>query len=520
MKKAFVMFGCLMQLAVAVVAQAQVQTAGTLYVQLYASSASAGAATWTNSASLGNFTKVGSPALSNDVAGSGIPGVYFNGTSDAYQGPNSVADLDGASDRSIEVWAYNPALLQEETTVSWGHRGFADRDLAFNFGNNGTWGAATHWDDDVSWGAAAPSAVAWHHLVYTYSNQVARVYIDGGLANSKNLTGPLNTFAGEPINLACQRDSANGPRSLWYSGYLNTVRIHGGVLTASQILNNYQLGPATGSLAAPTGLKVTAGYNEVYLQWNAVGGASYRVKRATAVGGPYVLLATNLVTTNYLDSGLLTGVEYFYEVSAASSTSISGDSSPVSAILGVPTQPLAAGTLQVDLRSADVSASGAVWTNRGALTGNFLAVGAPVLSNNVAGSGIPGVYFNGTTDAYQGPNSLADLDGGSDRSIEVWAYNPDLAQEETTVSWGHRGSVRQDVAFNFGNNEIWGAATHWDDDVSWGNAPPDAGAWQHLIYLYENSAVRVYVNGELRNSKILAGPLNTYAGEPIHGLPA
>lgn len=217
--------------------------AGTLYVDLRASAFGAGTATWTNLGALGNFTRVGTPAVSNNVAGTGVPGVFFNGSSGAYQGPNSVADIEGGSDRSIEVWAYNPSLVAEETMVSWGHRGFVRQDLAFNFGSHANWGAATHWGDDVGWGTS-PTANAWHHLVYTYAANVVKVYVDGALWNTQTLGGPLDTFTNEPINLACQRDTANGTRSLWFSGYLNTVRVHGGVLNDDQILASYANGPA------------------------------------------------------------------------------------------------------------------------------------------------------------------------------------------------------------------------------------------------------------------------------------
>jgi len=142
-------------------AVAQVQQAGTLYVHLRASDASAGSATWINQGTLGNFTKVGGPSLVTNVAGTGFAGVLFGGvTNDAYLGPNSVPDIDGSGDRSIEVWAYNPSLVDEETMVSWGHRGTTRRDMAFNFGSDATWGAATHWADDVSWGPTIPSANA------------------------------------------------------------------------------------------------------------------------------------------------------------------------------------------------------------------------------------------------------------------------------------------------------------------------------------------------------------------------
>ena len=196
---------------------AQTHVAGTLYVNLRATDPSAGTATWTNQGTLGNFAIVGTPGLSNNVVGTGIPGVFFNGTTNqAYLGPNSVADIDGGSDRSIEVWAYNPGLASEETTVSWGHRGTDRRNIAFNFGNNATWGAATHWADDVNWGGQTPSAGAWHHLGYTYSNSVVRIYVDGNLVNTDTMAAPLNTFTNEPINLACQRE-ASLIRSLPYS---------------------------------------------------------------------------------------------------------------------------------------------------------------------------------------------------------------------------------------------------------------------------------------------------------------
>jgi len=69
-----------------------------------------------------NFTNFGAPALVADVANTAIPGVFFNGSS-AYVGPRTAPDLDGASDRSIEVWVFNPAVADEETLVSWAHRG-------------------------------------------------------------------------------------------------------------------------------------------------------------------------------------------------------------------------------------------------------------------------------------------------------------------------------------------------------------------------------------------------------------
>ncbi len=69
--------------------------------------------------------------------------------------------------------------------------------------------------------------------------------------------------------------------------------------------------------AFPSGVSaMVAGPNMATLNWNAVTGASsYNVKRSTASGGPYTTIATGVATTNYTDIGL-SGIEYFYVVSA------------------------------------------------------------------------------------------------------------------------------------------------------------------------------------------------------------
>ena len=214
------------------------QTAGTLFVDLRAENVSSSA--WTNFGTLGNFTPIGAPSYVTNVYGTGVPGVLLDGAS-AYAGPLSVANIDGNSDRSIEVWAFNPSIGDEESMVSLGHRGVTRRSCVLNFGANTGWGGASHFGDDLGWNVV-PTANAWHHLVYTYANSNVFIYSDGVLRNYKALGGPLATFTNDPINLGCQRNSA-GQRGVFFSGYINMVRIHDGVLTPDQVRQNYQLGP-------------------------------------------------------------------------------------------------------------------------------------------------------------------------------------------------------------------------------------------------------------------------------------
>src|SRR5688500_10562323 len=173
---------------------AQVQTAGTLFIDVDATSVSVGAINViTNRGSLaGVFEARGGAATVPRVAlagSSGTRGVQFDGA-DYMQhavapggvlvpAPAGVVGLNPT--RSIEVWVLNPVIDTEETIVAWGRRGGPDgSNMSFNYGVNGVFGAVGHWGagPDVGWNPAggAPQAGQWHHLVYTYDGTTARVY--------------------------------------------------------------------------------------------------------------------------------------------------------------------------------------------------------------------------------------------------------------------------------------------------------------------------------------------------------
>jgi predicted phage tail protein/regulation of enolase protein 1 (concanavalin A-like superfamily) len=83
------------------------------------------------------------------------------------------------------------------------------------------------------------------------------------------------------------------------------------------------------TLPAPTGLVATSGDGHVSLAWNAVTNASrYIVKRATATGGPYTPIASNVTGTGYLDF-VASGSTVYYVVSAKNDATESANSSQV-----------------------------------------------------------------------------------------------------------------------------------------------------------------------------------------------
>ena len=77
-------------------------------------------------------------------------------------------------------------------------------------------------------------------------------------------------------------------------------------------------------------------YGQVTLSWTVSAGATgYTVKRSLTSGGPYIVMASNLVGTNYLDAGLTNLTTYYYVVSALNDAGESANSAQVSGTPGI-----------------------------------------------------------------------------------------------------------------------------------------------------------------------------------------
>lgn len=212
-------------------------------VALDAQDASAGTETWNNAGTLGVFHKVGAPEVRTI---GGVRAVFFDGLKDGYAGPESVAALEGASPRTIAVWAYTDGPGGDEgPLVAWGHRGGPNgANMCFGYGLNGAYGAAGHWSDDLGWNGF-PEPGQWHYLVYTYDGQKARVYEDTAVKNVRAVA--LDTPHSH-VNIAVQ-NRANGDLA-FINEYTNQpagspvaiaqVRVEAGALTAKQIAQDFQ----------------------------------------------------------------------------------------------------------------------------------------------------------------------------------------------------------------------------------------------------------------------------------------
>jgi hypothetical protein len=262
----------LTSLLAAASAQAQIQTAGSLFVNVDATVIAPGALNdITNSGTLGGYfeTRPGGISIGST---NGVNGIQFIGTNymvlvNGIGGaliPPPAGLVGSNATASIEVWAYNPSVADDECMVAWGRRGTAAQNMAFEYGYNAGLGAVTHTGaaNDISWDSfgGTPLNNRWHHLAYTYDGTTESVYVDGALANSKAVSLTIATNAG--ISLAAQWTNSGTVISTapaFATLGIARVRIHDGALTPAQVLANFNTEKATFIAAAPTAQFLTSG---------------------------------------------------------------------------------------------------------------------------------------------------------------------------------------------------------------------------------------------------------------------
>ncbi|MBN1419603.1 MAG: hypothetical protein JXP34_12570 [Planctomycetes bacterium] len=518
-------------------AGAEIEVAEELFVSLDAADPSAGDDIWENQGTLDDFERVGFPQV---VDINGAPAVLFAGgiPPEAYQcfdvAPEGLVGLDPT--RSIEVWAVNDAIAAEETMVAWGKRGgpAAGSNLAFNYGSDATFGAVGHWGaPDIGWGVV-PAAGEWHHLVYTYDGTTTRVYADGKETNFEVLgAGVINTWADTRITIAAQLEADGVTLNSALAGTLaiGRVRVHDGVLTPEQIANNHReerpefpcvncLPPSF--INPPAEDEYFAGAATYTLVLSVEGFPPPDVEVVEPAGGE--VSPQDVFTYAIPDPP---PASFTVTLKAVNSEGEDEASWVVTRGGCVEGQICTAGDLFVFLDAAHESAGGDVWENVGTvptdqgtmgLLDGFEKIGDPIV---VTIGKAQAVEFNsgGTLDAYvcldPTPGELVGLN--PTRSIEVWAFNPTIAAEETMVSMGRRGGpAGSNLTFNYGSNATYGAVGHWGDpDLGWGIVP-GAGRWHYLVYTYDGTTTRVYADGvETANEFLGAGVINTHADPRI-----
>ena len=201
--------------------------------------------TWTDlspTAITGSLTN--GPVFTSSVNGS----IFFDGTNDYVRIPDS-NDFNFTAFTAL-VW-FNSAIFpansqyrilnhQESTSRAWGIQmgrgdyigtGTSSEMLLFaHSSNNSTWRNLS--------GNTRLSQSVWYHSAFSADGSTMRLYLNGILDNSTaSLAGsPYSTINGD-IGIGV---TANGFNAFYWSGSIAQVQIYNRVLSASEVLQNYE----------------------------------------------------------------------------------------------------------------------------------------------------------------------------------------------------------------------------------------------------------------------------------------
>ena len=248
-------FGMVMALLAGFSAQAQIQEAGDLLVDISASSLSeladgARISAWSNMGTLtGDFVPAvdGLGATYSANVG-GVPAVTFAGLAESVMvstmsPPTGI--LGNTSIWSVEIWVLNPTLQNTENLLSWTERGawVGSQDgtcMEVRYGSDVN-NAVEHYNStcNIPWNGSVPMAGIWHHIAVTRdANGEECLYLDGQLRIAK--TPPVSNLRGDaPFALGGVWDRG-GSWQMLFSGSIAKARVHSGTLTDTQVAANYQ----------------------------------------------------------------------------------------------------------------------------------------------------------------------------------------------------------------------------------------------------------------------------------------
>ncbi|MGC9035724.1 MAG: DUF2341 domain-containing protein, partial [Verrucomicrobiia bacterium] len=258
--------------------------------------------------------------------------------------------------------------------------------------------------------------------------------------------------------------------------------------------------------------------NAAFQQGDDLGGGCY----AVYIGSGNQVTVSDLVPGKtyyvavYTYAGQGTLINY-YTASAAIASAQAAN------VLG---KPIVGGRLLIDINAAQgvvTDENGLVkeWVNYGAIGGSFVE-DTSVPSDPIKGTtgGQRAVIFNGANHlkaTFTAPREITGKDSlgnPDDYAIEIWVYNPSIANEEWIFSWGKRGTDNRCASVGYGAHGTWGAIGHWGPgDVAFSGGVPTAGTWHHIVYVYDGVANYIYVDGVLNTVK--PNNLNIWDDGPV-----
>jgi hypothetical protein len=245
------------------------QVAGDLIVDLRSEDLYTGLSIWTNRStspnSVGNFTTSSSTTNKlNLITNGGLVALNVNNAiaTSVVSSGKTPSEINANNPCSMEAWIYATSLANGlQAPMGYGNNGTGNL-REFSYGGGAAWDAYTASGDgsDIKWGLTQ-TINGWHHLALTYDGTTVTVYQDGVVNPTTGTPTSAYTTPASPVTIGSSPSS--NPWSLSglsgaFPGYIAAARLESGVLTAAQVLANFQAGPLIANPVTPGAVTSTA----------------------------------------------------------------------------------------------------------------------------------------------------------------------------------------------------------------------------------------------------------------------
>lgn len=420
----------------------------------------------------------GTGSVALDSSGNGNHGTLQNGATWTSGEKAGAVLLDGQNDRV----AIDPAPLAMDTWTAFTVSAWVKNDIGTGSGTDDIISWWT-WPGDLSWllthhennqyyfeiggkGWISGGAVSteWTHVAATYTGSAMRLYVNGSLVASANVSSGALPHSAANLLIGGQQDGAHH-----FDGAIDEVLLYDYALTDEEVLALSVIARDETAPMMPQNLQVTSvDFASVGLNWDASsdpesGVSAYEVYRdGNKVG--------ETSSTSYTDSGLAEDTTYTYEVGAVNgdglvstlSTSVQAttltDSAPPMATGATADADGVQVSFDEDLDPvtatdpANYSISGGV-----VVTAANLNPDGRTVTLTVSGA-IEGVAYTLTI------SGVEDLSGNVIDTVEV-EFTPVLSDPDLLAHWSldeTSGSMAFDVTGGGNDGVLTGDAT-WDD---------------------------------------------------------
>ena len=253
--------------ALSVLDMLAVETAGDLVVDLNASrlnlSAGAAVSQWNSLGTVATFNAVNADTPPTYQLRDGVPVVRFAGVETMLKSvESSPTCILGHNDFSIELWVCSEVPTDTHTVFATASRDAGNGSCCEMRYSTSVNNAVEHYGTsyNLGWygpgsqtaptGWTFPTPGVWHHLVHTYDGFFAKFYVDGRLVANALMTG-LNLSSDQAYCMLGGVYDRKGDSYIYgFRGDIASVRVHDGVLTAPQVLANFEADAATFGRAA------------------------------------------------------------------------------------------------------------------------------------------------------------------------------------------------------------------------------------------------------------------------------